>query len=197
MSTEAHSSGKTVTNIARLDGNVDGSRLAQLLDVEQILREVLPGREPDITEATAGRVNIACGAKILAADDSGVARSLIEQSLTAMGLPFIMAKTGLEAWNTLEAVEKRAHASGLAVSDEIALALTDLEMPEMDGFTLTRKIKGNAALRSITVVIHSSLTGSANEEHVSKVGADAYISKFVVQELVTVLCETLGQGMAA
>jgi two-component system, chemotaxis family, chemotaxis protein CheV len=197
LSAEAHSSGKPVTSIARLDGNVDGSRLAQLLDVEQILRDVLPGSEPDITEATVGRVNIARGAKILAADDSGVARSLIEQSLTAMGLPFIMAKTGLEAWNMLEAAEKRAHASGHAVSDEIALVLTDLEMPEMDGFTLTRKIKGNAALRSIPVVIHSSLSGSANEEHVRKVGADAYISKFVAHELATVLRETLGQAVTA
>jgi two-component system chemotaxis response regulator CheV len=108
-----------------------------------------------------------------------------------------MAKTGLEAWKVLEAAEKRAHASGHAVSDEIALVLTDLEMPEMDGFTLTRKIKGNAALRSIPVVIHSSLSGSANEEHVRKVGADAYISKFVAQELATVLRETLGQPIAA
>jgi two-component system chemotaxis response regulator CheV len=112
---------KDVTSIARLDGKVDGSCLAQLLDVEQNLRDVLPASEPDITEATVGHVNIARGANILAADDSGVARSMIEQSLTAMGLPSIMARMGLEAWNMLEAAKKRAHASRHAVSDEIAL----------------------------------------------------------------------------
>ena len=102
LSAEAHSSRETVTSIARLDGNVDDSRLAQLLDAARILWDVLPGSEPDITEATVGCVNIARGAKILAADDSGVARSLIEQSLTAMGLSFIMLKTGHEAWNVLK-----------------------------------------------------------------------------------------------
>jgi two-component system, chemotaxis family, chemotaxis protein CheV len=197
LSAEAHSSGKTVTSIARLDGNVDGSRLAQLLDVEQILRDVLPGSEPEINESAVGRVHIARGAKILAADDSGVARDLIKQSLTAMGLPFVMAKTGLEAWEMLKAAEKRALSSGRPVREEIALVLTDLEMPEMDGFTLTRRIKANPALRSIPVVIHSSLSGSANEEHVRKVGADAYISKFVAHELAAVLRETLGHAVAA
>ena len=51
LSAEAHSSGGTVTSFARLDGNVDGSRLAQVLDVEQILRDVLPAKEIEINEA--------------------------------------------------------------------------------------------------------------------------------------------------
>ena len=72
---------------------------------------------------------------------------------------------------------------GATVRDEIALVLTDLEMPEMDGFTLTRKIKADARLKSLPVVIHSSLSGEASEEHVRKVGADAYVSKFLAKDL--------------
>ncbi|CDY79791.1 Chemotaxis protein CheV [Caballeronia glathei] len=191
LSAEAHASGRTVTSFARLDGNVDGSRLAQVLDVERIVRDVLPATGADITEAATGRVKLRPGAKVLAADDSGVARSLIEQSLTAMGVPFVMTKSGQEAWNVLEAAQKKALADGTQVADQIALVLTDLEMPEMDGFTLTRRIKADAGLQSIPVVIHSSLSGAANEQHVRKVGANAYVSKFVAAELASVMREAL------
>src|ERR1700712_821909 len=77
LSAESHSSGRTVTSFARLDGNVDGSRLAQVLDVEQILRDVLPSTEVEINESSTGRIMLKPGTKVLAADDSGVARSLI------------------------------------------------------------------------------------------------------------------------
>lgn len=191
LSAESHSSGRTVTSFARLDGNVDGSRLAQVLDVERIVRDVLPSRDAEITEASTGRVKLKPGAKVLAADDSGVARSLIEQSLTAMGVPFVMTKTGQEAWNVLQSAQKKAQADGTDIADQIALVLTDLEMPEMDGFTLTRRIKADAGLQSIPVVIHSSLSGSANEQHVRRVGANAYVSKFVAAELASVMREAL------
>ena len=65
-------------------------------------------------------------------------------------------------------------------------------MPEMDGFTLTRNIKQDARFSSIPVVIHSSLTGSTNEAHIRKVGADAYVAKFVAEDLATALRQALG-----
>ncbi len=91
-----------VTSIARLDGNQDNSRLAQVLDVEQILRDVLPSSDPDIDVARIGpAVVLPAGTQILAADDSGLARRLIEEGLTAMHLPYMMTKTGKEAWELL------------------------------------------------------------------------------------------------
>ena len=56
------------------------------------------------------------GAKVLAADDSGVARSLIEQSLTAMGVPFVMTKTGQEAWNVLQSRAEKGAGRRHAIS---------------------------------------------------------------------------------
>ena len=75
------------------------------------------------------------GASILVADDSHVARSVIELALKAMGAPFIMAKTGKAAWEQLLALADQAKADGSHVRDRVAVVLTDLEMPEMDGFT--------------------------------------------------------------
>lgn len=102
-----------------------------------------------------------------------------------------MTKTGQEAWDVLESAMKKAQKDGTEVADQIALVLTDLEMPEMDGFTLTRRIKSETGLMHIPVVIHSSLSGSANEQHVPKVGANAYVSKFEASELANVMRDAL------
>ena len=71
------------------------------------------------------------------------------------------------------------------------MVLTDLEMPEMDGFTLTRNIKSDARLQGLPVVIHSSLSGSANEDHVRSVGADGYVAKFVAEDLAATIRRVL------
>jgi two-component system chemotaxis response regulator CheV len=72
------------------------------------------------------------------------------------------------------------------------MVLTDLEMPEMDGFTLTRRIKEDDLLNSVPVVIHSSLSGSANESHAKRVGADGFVAKFVPDELAREVAKALG-----
>lgn len=184
--------GSLVTSIARLDGDTEGSRLAQVLDVEQILRDVLPGPSEElIPEAMGPRINLPAGTIILAADDSPLARSMIENGLKALNVPFVMTKTGLEAWTRIQAMSDAAIAEGKTIQDKVALVLTDLEMPEMDGFTLTRNIKNDQRFKSIPVVIHSSLTGEANENHVKSVGADAYVAKFVAEELAEAIRKVL------
>ena len=82
---------------------------------------------------------------------------------------------------------------GKSVYDKVALVLTDLEMPEMDGFTLTRNIKSSARFGNLPVVIHSSLSGNTNEEHVRKVRADAYVAKFSAEDLSRTLRTILKQ----
>ena len=104
-----------------------------------------------------------------------------------------MTKTGKEAWLKLQSMSDQALAEGKTIKDKVALVLTDLEMPEMDGFTLTRNIKSDARFSSIPVVIHSSLTGSTNEDHVKGVGADGYVAKFVAAELAETIRKVLAR----
>ncbi|ARU30785.1 chemotaxis protein CheV [Sulfuriferula sp. AH1] len=194
LSAESSAAGGMVTSIARLDGDTDHTRLVQVLDVESILRNMMPSDEAEVNPDTLGpQITLKPGTVILAADDSVVARALIEQGLDAMGAPYIMTKTGREAWDQLQSLASAAEAEGKTIHDKIALVLTDLEMPEMDGFTLTRNIKQDTRFKAIPVVIHSSLTGSANEDHVKSVGADAYVAKFVAEELAATLRKVLAQ----
>ena len=111
-----------------------------------------------------------------------------------MGLPFIMTKSGKEVLGPAELHRQRGRDRGPErATTSVALVLTDLEMPEMDGFTLTRNIKKNARFANLPVVIHSSLSGTTNEEHVKNVGADAYVAKFSAEDLSTTLRRVLKQ----
>jgi two-component system chemotaxis response regulator CheV len=195
MSAEHAAGSGMVTSIARLpEENGQPSRLAQVLDVETILRNMNPDSGPEINQQTVGaRIQIKPGSVVLAADDSVVARALIEQGLDAMGLPFIMVKSGKEAWEQLNSIASAAEAEGKSVHDKVALVLTDLEMPEMDGFTLTRTIKKSGRFASLPVIIHSSLSGTTNEEHVKNVQADAYVAKFSAEELAATIRRLLRQ----
>jgi len=185
--------GGLVTSIARLDGAAENTRLAQVLDVEQILRDVFPEQQASAEVEADSKLHLPAGTVILAADDSAVARMMIETGLKSMEVPYIMTKSGQEAWDRLKAMAAEAESQGKTIRDKVALVLTDLEMPEMDGFTLTRNIKQDPRFSSIPVVIHSSLTGTTNEEHVRKVGADAYVAKFVAEELAETLRRVLSR----
>jgi two-component system chemotaxis response regulator CheV len=191
----AAAGGGTITSIAQLDDDVNNTRLAQVLDVEQILRSVMPSDTPDVDPETIGDTPpLRPGSVVLAADDSASARMLISGCLDAMNLPFVMTKTGQEAWVRLGELNDAAVKEGKTIQDKVAMVLTDLEMPEMDGFTLTRKIKGDPRFSKIPVVIHSSLSGTTNEDHVKSVGANAYTAKFKADELAATLRDVLAKS---
>lgn len=191
ISAESSAARGLVTSIARLDGNVDGTRLAQVLDVETILRQIVHVESADMAGPLVPQITLKPGSVILAADDSVVARMLIQQGLEAMGAPYVMTKSGKEAWEWLQAADAKARTDGTTIRDKVALVLSDLEMPEMDGFTLTRNIKQHEHLKCLPVVIHSSLSGAANEDHVKNVGADAYIAKFHAEDMASTIRRVL------
>lgn len=184
LAAESKVSSRNITSLARLKDDGATNRMALVLDVEQILYDIMPAhRNVNIDSQKTKAFALKPGAVAIVAEDSKVARSMLEQGLKMMEIPALMHVTGLEAWNKISDMAKAAQSEGVAISDKIAFVLTDLEMPEMDGFTLTLNIKRDEYLRHIPVIIHSSLSGSANEDHVRKVGADAYVAKFEINEL--------------
>lgn len=184
--------GKYITSIACLDDPLESNNLALVIDVEQILYDITPANHDlHATTLSPRKFAIKPGATAIVAEDSKVARAMLEKGLKAMDIPAQLYVTGKEAWEKIERLAQEAAQEGVPVSDKIALVLTDLEMPEMDGFTLTRKIKTDPRLRGIPVVIHSSLSGNANEDHIRKVNADGYVAKFEINELASVIEQVL------
>ena len=187
--------GRYITSIACLDDDKDTNNLAMVLDVEQILYDIVPA-DHDVhgDHVPDKKFNLKPGSVAIVAEDSKVARAMLEKGLNAMQIPSAMHITGNDAWEKIQLLAQQADAEGVAVSDKISMVLTDLEMPEMDGFTLTRLIKTDPRLKNIPVVIHSSLSGSANEDHVRKVQADGYVAKFEINELSSVIQEVLDRA---
>jgi two-component system chemotaxis response regulator CheV len=192
LAADNNSSG-LLSGVARIDGDVADSRLAQVLDVEQIIRNVFPNTQLD-SGSNIQKIKLPEGSSVLFADDSAIARMLVEESLKTMGVPYVAVKNGKEAWERMAQVHSDAVTHGKRAKDKIALVLTDLEMPEMDGFTLTRNIKNDNRFAGIPVIVYSSLTGSASEGHAAGVGADAYVAKFEPHELADAISTTLSRG---
>ncbi len=149
-------------------------KLVSILDVEQILasaigEEPVPDLPPVETEAEVS---------VFFVDDSAVARKEIILVLDKLGVRYQQANNGLEAWERLQGIASHARGDGAPLHDQIKLILVDAEMPEMDGYVLTKNIKSDPRFSGIPVVMHSSLSSEANRVMGQRVGVDAYVAKF-------------------
>ena len=162
-----------VTAVAMLD---DG-RMVLILDVEKILAEMSPKSDEEVFAGLEVRPETKAK-RVLYADDSAVARTQIRKTLERLGIAYIQTTTGQEAWERLLEIAEKAGATGKTVRDEIQIVLSDIEMPDMDGFALTKHIREDPRFMDIPVILHSSLTGNCNKEKGRAVGATDYVTKF-------------------
>jgi len=181
------SAGGLVTAVTEL---ADG-RLVMMIDVESILDQTLSGESAAIPETFSDRPP--AGRTVLFADDSAVARKQIARTLDAMQVAHVDAVNGRHAWQQLKKIADAADMTGRPVRDTLQLILTDVEMPEMDGYMLVKQIKADARFKGIPVVMHSSLSGDSNKTLGMSVGADEYVPKFEPQRLAQMLTRLLGQ----
>ena len=154
-------------------------KLVEIIDVEKILAEIV-GANMHLEDTAQLRDKNGEVMRFLVADDSMVARNQVQKTLEKIGIECVMTKTGKEALDFLKA---RAD-EGLDMVNYFKLIISDIEMPEMDGYTLTSAIRADARLQGLTVMLHSSLSGEFNESMTLKVNADKFIPKFKAEELV-------------
>ncbi|MBW7903204.1 MAG: chemotaxis protein CheV [Rhodocyclaceae bacterium] len=160
---------------------LDDGKLVSILDVEQILANAFG--EAVVVDIAPVRGS----GSVFFADDSIVARRQITDVLDRLGVRHKHASNGAEAWSRLQAIAGHAQQTGGELRDEISLILVDAEMPEMDGYVLTRHIKGDGRFTGIPVVMHSSLSSEANRAMGKSVGVDAYVAKFAAEALADTL----------
>jgi two-component system chemotaxis response regulator CheV len=128
------------------------------------------------------------------ADDSPLIRRLMLQALTTSGYQNLhLFSDGLEAWNYLSGLAA-AHTPD-DIRESVAGVITDIEMPQMDGFTLTKNIRENPVLKDLPVILFSSLISKDNEKKGQQVGATAQVSKPRWDELAESLIEILERVM--
>lgn len=167
-----------ITAITEVQG-----RLVSIVDVEQIMAntfgEALIGQIEPIHEADE--------LNVFFVDDSAVARKKIAEVLEKLGVSHKHAQNGLEAWTRLSSMASAAQQAGRSIKEELNLILVDAEMPEMDGYVLTKNIKSDSRFDGVPVVMHSSLSSEANRAMGKSVGVDSYVAKFDADALAETL----------
>lgn len=174
------------------------NELVEILDVEKILDEISPTSVSVSSEvmdkATEAGQKIPEHVKVLVADDSKVAIKQVERAMQAIGVDIVKASDGKEALEILRA----ALAKG-PIRNSFELVISDVEMPEMDGYTLCASIRQDPALKDLYVILHTSLSGVFNQSMVSKAGANDFIPKFNPDELAGAVergIKTVEQGIS-
>lgn len=162
-----------LTGITRHQGE-----LIQLVDVESVLAESAP-RDSDANGICPLPITAGVPREVLVVDDSRVARNQIRSVLEQLGLTATLLSDGRQA---LEHLQQLAE-SGRAANDRYAMVISDIEMPAMDGYTLTTEIRRSPLLRGLYVLLHTSLSGVFNHAMVERVGADDFVPKYSEHEL--------------
>ncbi len=160
-----------------------------ILDFEQVLADIV-GESAELPEDWHGRLSEE-RPEVLVVDDSSVARAQLDRTLKALGADPILLGDGAQA---LAWLQQAADSGRLA---RLKLVISDLEMPQLDGYALTARIKEDPRLRHLRVLLHSSLSGRFNAQLVARVGADRFVPKFSAEELANAVLEDLAAARAA
>lgn len=159
-----------LTAITRLE-----EKIIEIIDVEKVLAEINPYTivlDPEQLEAEI--VNAARGMEILMVDDSPTAITQVKQTLAPLGIHVHTASNGKQGLRLL----KEWADAGENVPEKLLMLITDAEMPEMDGYSLTSALREDPRLRDTFIVLHTSMSGNFNKAMVQKVGCDDFLSKF-------------------
>ena len=166
--------------------------MVEIIDVEKVMKEVV-GYSEEISEGVIDEAVKECVHHVLVADDSSVARKQIKRVLDELGVETTLCIDGKEAWRQL----KKWQEEGKNLNEWLPLIISDVEMPEMDGYALTAAIRKDHELKDLHIILHTSLSGVFNQAMVEKVGANQFLAKFEPDELTKVVQSRLLEHMAA
>ncbi|MDT8406785.1 MAG: chemotaxis protein CheV [Methylococcales bacterium] len=157
-----------LTAVTELD-----NELIEVVDVEKVMKEVI-GLKEDISSDVIDQGVSGANTTVLIVDDSSVARNQIKRVCQQLGVACVVLKDGQEALDHLTELRDQ----GSDVGKHYAMLISDVEMPRMDGYTLTSLIRKDAKMRDLYVILHTSLSGVFNTSMVDKVGANEFLAKF-------------------
>ena len=166
------------TGIAQCRGE-----LVTILDFEKIVAEIAPQTSIQMSEIDRMGYRECREMPILVAEDSILLSKMIEEALHKSGyINVTMFSNGQELWDYMQKLEGRNN-----ISQHVALVITDIEMPQMDGHRLTKLIKTNQSFKNIPVVIFSSLISEEMRIKGKQLGADEQLSKPEIGHLVNIM----------
>ncbi len=162
-------------------------KIVEIIDVEKILAEIQPtGTEISQDQLSKGVFAEGEARKVLISDDSAVARKQVQRTVEQLGIQTLIAKDGFEALEMLKEMKQEG-----SIYDQLIMIISDIEMPEMDGYTFTTEVRADPDLKDLHILLHTSLSGVFNNAMVEKVGANKFIPKFDPDELASAVQELI------
>lgn len=179
-------------NVVINDTRLEDGSLCLVLDYEKLLADVIPQAMVDVLESPANLANIEIPKKlkngtVLVAEDSKTAQKHLKQIFENANISMKLFDNGkllIDYINTL----------GENVST-IPAVITDIEMPEMSGFTVVKLLKANAKTKDIPIIVNSSMTGSNNKREAQVLGADGFIDKTKSQNIIPLIIDIMKKKM--
>ena len=173
-----------VMNDTRLE---DGS-LCLILDYEKLLSDVIPQAMVDVLESPANIQDVAMPEKlvhgtVLIAEDSRTAQKHLTQIFNNAKLDMKIFDNGKKLVDYIDEMGEDASL--------IPAIITDIEMPEMSGFTVIQTLKGNPLTRNIPIIVNSSMTGNNNKREAEVLGANGFIEKTKSHNVIPLIVETM------
>jgi two-component system chemotaxis response regulator CheV len=163
-----------------------------ILDFENIVNEINPiDTDEEIKNIKENEKIKTAQFTVLLADDSNVVRKQMQKILTKLGFKTIITNNGKAAFEKLLKLKQESENENVPIRKKVALIITDIEMPQMDGYTLTKKIKEDKILSKLPVVMHTSLSGDNVQKRGLEVGADAYLTKFSTETVKDTLFDVI------
>jgi two-component system, chemotaxis family, chemotaxis protein CheV len=159
-----------VMNDTRLE---DGS-LCLILDYEKLLADVIPQAMVDVVQNSKSLREIVIPEKlrngtVLIAEDSKTAQRALIQIFHNANIAMQLFDNGKKLIEYITSLGEN--------TDQIAAVITDIEMPEMSGFTVVKLLKSNPLTQDIPIIVNSSMTGENNKREAEVLGADGFIDK--------------------
>lgn len=165
------------TGIVKLE-----EKLIVVLDFEKILADISPNTGIQVADVSKLGPRNRSEKPILIAEDSKMLANMLLDSLHAAGYTFVtVMPNGKEAWDMLEAIKKD---KSKPWKERVSLLITDIEMPRMDGHSLTKKVKDDEDLQELPIIIFSSLIDDQMRRKGEALGANDQISKPEINRLV-------------
>ena len=169
------------------------SQLVEILDVERVLSEIIDLKLDVSDEMLAlSDQSSALPRHVFIADDSLVARKQVMRVMDQMGITYEAAENGRIALDRL-----LKYADEGPLTRRFAMLLSDIEMPEMDGYTLTKSLKGDPRTKDLFICLHTSLSGGFNDSMAVSVGADKLVAKFDPDDLAEIVIGVLRASAGA
>jgi len=151
---------------------IENGEVLLILDLESIIEELgLYTPTTDISQVEIERFK----GTALVLDDSSTARRLVKNAMIEMGFNVVEAVDGMEG---LKKLDDMLSIFGDNISEELRIIISDVEMPQMDGFTFASRVKEDKRLKNIPLVFNSSISDHFSDIRGKEAGADAYLTKF-------------------